>query len=87
MATVVSVPTGASAVVGNVTATAPAGTGFFTLYAAGTARPTTSNLNYTVASAPICNSFVGALSPTGAFTVRCGTSAANCLIDITGFLF
>lgn len=41
-----SVPAGASAVVLNVTVTTPTRSGFVTVYPDGTARPTTSNLNF-----------------------------------------
>ena len=47
--------------------------------------PGTSSLNYS--GAPIANSFVCGLSAGGVLNVRCGQQQANCIIDITGFLF
>jgi len=46
VAGVAGIPTGVSAVVLNVTVTQPARNGYVTVYADGTAKPNSSNLNY-----------------------------------------
>ena len=81
----ISVPAGARGVIGNLTCAEPTGQGYLTIFPAGQAVPTTSNLNYT--TAPVANGFTCALSAGGAVRVFCGQKATNCIIDIVGFLF
>ena len=61
------------------------GSGFFSVFASGLSPTGTSTVNYTDAS--IANFFISALSTGGALTVRCGSNAAHCIIDVMGFLY
>ena len=57
----------------------------FSVFASGLSPTGTSTVNYTDAS--IANFFMSALSTGGALTVRCGSNAAHCIIDVMGFLY
>ena len=81
----VSVPAGATGILANITATDTLGSGFFSVFASGLSPTGTSTVNYTDAS--IANFFMSALSTSGALTVRCGSNAAHCIIDVMGFLY
>lgn len=78
------IPAGAKGVLGNLTCDAPAGPGFFSIFPGNVAFAGTSNLNYT--NAAIANSFTVALPADGQAKVRCGVSAAHCIIDVVGYL-
>ena len=80
---IVGVPSTASAVVLNVTVTAPAGTGFLTVYAANVARPETSNVNY-VASQTVPNVVITGVSVDG--RIKIWTYAeAHIIVDVAGW--
>lgn len=81
----VQVPSGATGIIGNLTAVPLASNGFMTLWAENVALPGTSNLNFR-AGVNIANSFVCALSPAGKVRVRASVST-NVLLDVVGFLF
>ncbi len=77
------VPTGATAVVANITATEATAAGFVTLWNCAGTTPNTSTLNYQTGQ-NIPNSATIPLDPTGAI---CATSYAptQLIIDITGY--
>lgn len=81
----VSVPTGATGIIGNLTAVPLTQNGFMTLWAENVPQPGTSNLNFR-AGVNIANSFVCALSPAGKVRVRSSVST-NVLLDVVGFLY
>ena len=77
------VPSGATAVVLNVTAVSPASSGFLTVFPAGGTRPTASNLNF-AASQTIANQVIATVGASGAVTIY--TSArTNVLVDVAGY--
>jgi hypothetical protein len=80
-----SVPTGAQAVIGNLTVTNTQGGGALILYPHGVSRPVTSNINYS-GGATVANFAMVGLSLSGAmdlFVVGAGTDA---LFDVAGYL-
>ncbi|HAP74883.1 MAG TPA: hypothetical protein DCR14_02230 [Acidimicrobiaceae bacterium] len=82
-----SVPAGASAVMGNLTAVQVNGSGWATVWPSGD-TPSTSNLNYNSSNAvpAIANSFMCALDDEGKLRLKCSSNAAHMIIDITGFI-
>lgn len=79
------VPSGASAVVLNVTVTQPTSSGFITVWPAAATRPTASNLNY-VANETIPNLVITKLSPGGAVSFYNGSAGTVQLIaDASGY--
>ncbi|HET7740093.1 MAG TPA: hypothetical protein VFL67_05540 [Mycobacterium sp.] len=76
---------GVSAVVLNVTATAPTRSGYVTAYADGTTRPTASNLNYAAAQtvANLVIAPVGANGKVALSTTSTGTTAL--IADVSGY--
>jgi hypothetical protein len=80
---IVGVPSTATAVVLNVTVTAPAGSGFLTVHAANVARPDTSNVNY-VASQTVPNVVITGVSVDG--RIKIWTFAeAHIIVDVAGW--
>jgi hypothetical protein len=80
---IVGVPSTATAVVLNVTVTAPVGSGFLTVYAANVARPDTSNVNY-VASQTVPNVVITGVSVDG--RIKIWTFAdAHIIVDVAGW--
>lgn len=79
-----SVPAGADAVVVNVTAVGPTGTGHLTVFQAGATPPATSNVNY-VTGQTIANQATVKLSTTGAVAVRASSGATNVIVDVLGW--
>ena len=77
------VPAGATAVVANVTAVAPSGNGYLTVYPDATTRPTASNVNYT-AGQVIPNRVIVELGADGSIDVY-SSAATNVLVDISGY--
>jgi hypothetical protein len=80
-----SVPAGATAVIGNLTVTNTQGGGALILFPHGATRPLTSNINY-AGGATIANFAMVGLSSGGAmdlFVVGAGTDA---LFDVAGYL-
>ena len=77
------VPPNARSVILNVTATEPDLPGFLTVYPGGSARPTTSNLNY-VAGQTIPNAVIVGLGPTGAVDIF-SNAATHVVVDVVGY--
>jgi hypothetical protein len=79
-----AVPAGATAVVVNVTASAPTSAGYLTLYPQGGTAPATSNVNFT-AGETVANLVTVPLSTAGGLTVSnfAGTTAVD--IDVEGY--
>ena len=78
------VPTGATAVVANVTVTGPTAASFLTAYADGTTRPTASNLNFT-AGETVPNRVIVPLSPTGQLDLYNAAGSTNAIVDVDGY--
>lgn len=81
------IPTGAVAIVGNITSVAPTGTGFVTLFPANAgSTPTTSNLNYN-AGQIAGNNFTVGLSPSGQMkAIAQGAShQVHIVVDVFGY--
>jgi alpha-tubulin suppressor-like RCC1 family protein len=78
-------PSGISAVAINVTVAAPQNSGYITAYAAGTTRPTTSNLNFSPGQT-VPNLVIAPVSPDGKITLYNDSPGTTHLIaDITGY--
>jgi hypothetical protein len=80
-----SVPAGASAVIGNVTAVSPAAGGWLTLFPHGEATPLVSNLNFQAGDQARGNFCVVALDATGKMNVF-AESMTGVIFDITGYV-
>jgi len=80
----VSVPAGAVAVIGNVTAVDAGARGFLTLWPDGVTRPETSSINYPPVTA-VANGVTVALSPAGALDVY-ASQITDVIFDATGFI-
>ena len=78
------VPAGAEAVYLNVTAIRPDGSGFLTVYPCGSARPGTSNVNYT--SGDISPNAVLATVGVDGMVCIFTKSAADIIADVNGYL-
>ncbi len=78
------VPSGAAAVVVNVTAVGGQGAGVVTVYACDAPLPLASNLNF-VAGTPTANTVVTELSATGTVCLYVGTNAVDLIADINGY--
>ena len=81
---VCGIPASAVAAVANITAVAPATTGFLALYPTGSTWPGNSTLNYRTAKTRANNAIL-TLSVGGATTVLNNGSAQHFIIDITGY--
>lgn len=87
------VPAGAKAVSVNVTAVAPNGAGFLTLFAASSERPQVSNLNYDAFERALSNGAVVPLANQAQFPydlavfARVGTAGGtvHMVLDVTGY--
>ncbi|MFJ9828833.1 hypothetical protein ACIRSU_31340 [Streptomyces sp. NPDC101160] len=75
---------GVTAVVMNVTAVAPTAAGYVSVYPAGTARPATSNLNFT-AGQTIPNLVVVPVSADGKVTFYNHSGSVDLLADVAGY--
>ena len=79
------VPAGTSAVVLNVTAVAPTQPGYLTVYASGSARPSSSNLNFS-AQQTVANLVVAPIGPDGKVRLFNGSSGSVQLLgDVAGY--
>ncbi len=78
------VPTDAAAVVLNVTATNASGGTFVTVWPAGSAQPTTSNLN-AVAGQTIANLVICSLGQGGALELASPISGCDLIADVLGY--
>ncbi len=74
---------GVGAVVLNVTAVTPAGSGFLSLYPTGTDRPVVSSLNYEKGST-IANQVVAKVGDTGAVDIY-ASQATHLVVDVSGY--
>lgn len=78
------IPVGASAVVVNVTATEPTGTGFLTVFPAGAVRPTASNLNV-VPGLTVPNLVLAGLGEDGRIVVFNSAGSTQIVVDVVGW--
>jgi hypothetical protein len=78
------VPSGAAAVVANVTATGPTTAGFLTAYAADETRPNASNLNFT-AGETVPNRVIIPLSSTGQLELYNALGNVDAIVDVNGY--
>lgn len=79
------IPTGASAIVANVTVVAPTAATFVTLWPADKERPGTSSLNVVAGQAPTPNGVTVALSSGGAIKAYNDRGAVHLVIDVAGY--
>jgi len=79
------VPSGASAVVLDVTVVNPTASGYLTLWPAGLTRPTVSNLNFMPYQVAVSNMAMVALSASGSLDVFNSAGVANLVIDVEGY--
>jgi hypothetical protein len=79
-----TVPAGASAAVLNVTAVSPTASGFLTVFPAGIAMPTVSNLNFT-AGVTVANLVTVPLSSTGMVSIFNHAGSTNVVVDVDGY--
>ncbi len=83
-----SVPAGARGILGNLTATEAAGSGFALVWPTGQPQPATSNINYSLASNPaIANYFISALDAAGMMNVMTSAASTHLIVDVFGFVF
>ena len=75
---------GVSAVVMNVTAVSPTTTGYLTVYPAGTARPTISNVNFPAGSV-VPNMVTVALGAGGGLQIYNAVGSTHVLADVVGY--
>jgi hypothetical protein len=80
------IPFPARAISVNVTVTAPATTGFVTLFPSGSARPSSATIHYARGQAR-ANGTVLLLGPTGAVSAFCGqpSGAVQLIVDVNGY--
>lgn len=78
---------GVAGIIGNVTVIPSTAGGYLTLWPAGYARPTASNINFPASGQPVANTFTVALGPTGAISIYDGFAAgAHVVIDVQGWI-
>ncbi|AUG76230.1 hypothetical protein CFP65_1331 [Kitasatospora sp. MMS16-BH015] len=78
------VPSDATAVVLNVTATQPDAAGYFTVYPSGGTRPGTSNLNFTVGQT-VANQVIVPIGGDGSVRLYNFTGHAHAVVDLFGY--
>ena len=78
------VPTGATAVVANVTVTGATAQSYLTAYPEGSSRPLASNLNFT-SGQTVANLVTVPLSATGGIDLYNAAGSVNVLVDVTGY--
>lgn len=81
-----AIPTGATAVVGNLTAVAPTSATYLTVYPADVPRPGTSTLN-TPAGGSLSNQVTAKISAAGELKIYNHTGSTHVILDIAGFFF
>ncbi|MCL4449585.1 MAG: IPT/TIG domain-containing protein [Actinobacteria bacterium] len=79
------VPSGATAVVLNVTEADNTNGGFLTVYPAGASLPKTSNLNFTPRSGVLANGVIVGLSSTGSISIYSHTGSVDVAVDVMGY--
>ncbi|MGA8723600.1 MAG: hypothetical protein WB565_01030, partial [Acidimicrobiales bacterium] len=78
------IPSGAAAVVANVTATGATAQSFLTVYPEGASQPTASDLNFT-AGETVPNLCVAKLSSAGGLAIYNALGSVNALVDVAGW--
>ncbi len=78
------VPTGATAVVANITVTNPSTSSFLTAYPDGTTRPLASNLNF-ISRQTVPNRVIVPLSASGAIDIYNSNGSVDVIVDVTGY--
>ena len=76
--------TGVSAVVLNVTVTSPSAASYFTVWPAGAAQPTASNLNFT-AGETVPNRVIVPVSSSGQVSIYNADGTADMVVDVNGW--
>ncbi len=79
------IPTGATALSLNVTAVGPTAATYLTIYPAGAALPTTSNLNPTPGQPPVPNAVTVDINALGQFSIFNKFGSVNVIVDIVGY--
>jgi hypothetical protein len=80
-----SVPANATAVIANVTATNTTAWGYLSIWPAGSAQPSASNLNF-LAGQTVPNLVMMKLGPGGTMSIANGPGSANVLVDVMGYV-
>lgn len=80
-----SVPAGATAVIANVTATNTTAWGFLSAWPAGSAQPTSSNLNF-LPGQTVPNLVMLKLGAGGQLSIFNGLGSANVIVDVMGYV-
>ena len=78
-------PSGVGTVVLNLTAVKPSRGGYLTVYPAGSARPTTSNLNYPAGRPAVANLVHVAVGSGGAVAIYAGGADVHVVADVYGW--
>ena len=78
------IPSGAAAVVANVTATGATAQSFLTVYPQGASQPLASDLNF-VAGETVPNLCVAKLSAGGGLAIFNASGSVNALVDVAGW--
>ncbi|HEX8036825.1 MAG TPA: hypothetical protein VF510_23405, partial [Ktedonobacterales bacterium] len=81
----ISVPSGAIAMIGNVTVTETTGSGHLRLYPQGAPLPNTSSINY-VAGQSIANGVTVGLSSSGKISIYVSNGGAKVILDVAGYI-
>jgi YVTN family beta-propeller protein len=80
-----TIPTGATAIVANVTAVGPTAQSFMTIWPADKPQPNASSLNYSAGQAPFPNAVTVTLSADGKIKAANKNGNVNLIIDIAGY--
>jgi hypothetical protein len=75
-----------TAVVLNLTADQPEGTGFLSAYSGDISFPNTSALNYSTATPNIANTTTVVLGAGNKIKIRCGEASTHVIVDVVGYL-
>jgi hypothetical protein len=80
-----AIPTGATAIVANVTAVGPTAQSFMTIWPADQPQPNASSLNYSAGQAPFPNAVTVTLSGDGKIKVANKNGNVHVIVDIAGY--
>jgi sugar lactone lactonase YvrE len=80
-----TIPTGATAIVANVTAVAPTAQSFMAIWPADKPQPNASSLNYSAGQAPFPNAVTVSLSAEGKIKASNKNGNVHVIIDIAGY--
>jgi hypothetical protein len=78
-------PDDAASLVMNVTVTNPSASSYLTVYSPTVARPTTSSLNWTAASADVANAVTASVSPSGEISFYNNRGTTDLVADVVGY--